>query len=118
MLGGRAESAEGAEGEAMINLTPEYLASLRKGVEYMRDHGLVLQDVRGVVTLALLDKIAEYEAAEDEAMRVQQEGGMSPRRASEAIAVLLKDMAKLEAKVERLRRPDAIESADGGWGGA
>jgi hypothetical protein len=41
------------------NLTPEYLSSLREGAEHMRDHNLVLQDVRGEVTLALLDAINE-----------------------------------------------------------
>jgi hypothetical protein len=42
-----------------INLNPEYLASLRKSAEHMRDHGLALQDVRGEVTLALLDALHE-----------------------------------------------------------
>jgi hypothetical protein len=43
--------------DAHVTLTHEYLASLRKGAEHMRDHNLVLQDVRGEVTLAMLDLI-------------------------------------------------------------
>jgi hypothetical protein len=47
-----------------INLySPEYLASLRKSAEHMRDHNLVLQDVRGEVTLALLDALHEARTA-------------------------------------------------------
>ena len=45
-----------------MNLTPEYLASLRSGAEHMRHYNLVLQDVRGEVTLALLDRIEALEA--------------------------------------------------------
>lgn len=43
-------------------LTPEYLASLRKSAEHMRKHGLHLQDMRGEMTLALLDRVEALEA--------------------------------------------------------
>jgi hypothetical protein len=54
-----------------VNLTPEYLASLRKSAEHMRDHNLALQDVRGEVTLALLDALHEARTVRLELAREQ-----------------------------------------------
>ena len=77
------------------NLTPEYLSSLRKGVEHMRDHNIVLQDVRGEVTLALLDALHDARTAY---LKVHGHDLQIACNEREALRTLAKD---LEAKAEK-----------------
>jgi predicted DCC family thiol-disulfide oxidoreductase YuxK len=109
-----------------INLSsPEYLASLRKGAEHMRDHNLVLQDVRGEVTLALLDALHEARTAYLKVHGHDLQIACNEREALRARVQELEEhnrrvMARNTELKERLKAfspEETFKSVAGGWGG-